>query len=124
MSANKIDRSLLGDPRALARFQQSRPAEPSDERGAKIDAKAGEGQLVLPGGEKLEISTSAHKLAQLRDLMQAGRAKLAEETPERSEKLEAVRRRLQSGVYSSVEIREQVAGKLTGLMRGLGTLLE
>ncbi|MBU0743700.1 flagellar biosynthesis anti-sigma factor FlgM [bacterium] len=124
MSANKIDRSLLGDPRVLARFQQSRATAPNDERGAKIEGKAVDGQAAVPTGEKLEISASARKLAQLRDLIQAGRAKLAEETPERTEKLATVRQRLQSGVYTSVEIRNQVAGKLTGLMRGLDTLLE
>ena len=72
MSANKIDRSHLGDPQALARFQQSRQTAGSEEGGAKLAAKAGEGQLAIPTGEKLEISNSAHKLAQLRDLMQAG----------------------------------------------------
>lgn len=124
MSANKIDRSQLGDAQALARFQQSRQTAASEEHSAKLAAQAGEGQLAVPTGEKLEISNSAHKLAQLRDLMQAGRARLEDEEPGRAVKLETVKRRLQSGVYATAEVRDRVADRLTGLMRDLDALLE
>jgi hypothetical protein len=81
-------------------------------------------QTIIPDGERLEISTSAHKLAQMRELLDAGRARLTEEEPVRREKIEVVKRRLQSGVYASTEVRDQVADRLAGLMRGLDTLLE
>ena len=56
--------------------------------------------------------------------MQAGRARLEDEEPGRAEKLETVRRRLQSGVYATAEVRDRVADRLTGLMRDLDALLE
>ena len=124
MSANKIDPSLLGDPRALAQFQQTRQTENGEDGVRNIDKKAHDGQAVMAEGERLEISSSAHKLGQMRELLEAGRAKLSEEEPERLELMETVKRRLQSGVYGSAEIQNQVAGRLTGLMRGLDTLLE
>ncbi len=124
MSANKIDHSLLSDPRALAQFQSNRLNESGDEATQKLEANKPDGQTIVPDSERLEISTSARKLAQMRELLDLGRAKLAEEEPARQEKLETVKRRLQSGVYGSAEVRDQVAGQLTGLMRGLDTLLE
>jgi len=124
MSANKIDRSLLGDPRALTRFNQARPAEQEGERNARPAATTGEERGGLQPAEKLEISPSARKLEQLRDLLEAGRARLDDEMPDRAAKLETVKQRLQSGVYASTEIRNQVAGELTDLMKGLDNLLE
>jgi len=124
MSANKIDRSLLGDPMALTRFNQTRPAEQEGERTGRLAASAGEERVAMQPAEKLEISPSARKLAQMRDLLEAGRARLDDEMPDRAAKLETVKQRLQSGVYDSKEIRHQVAGELTGLMRGLDTLLD
>jgi len=124
MSANKIDRSLLSDPRALAQFQLTRQTESGDAATRKLEAGKPDSQTIVPDSERLEISTSARKLEQMRELLDLGRAKLAEEEPARKEKLETVRRRLQSGVYGSAEVRDQVAGKLSGLMRGLNSLLE
>lgn len=124
MPTNRIDHSQLSDPRALAQFQQARQAESDGARAARSGAGADAAPAVLPEGERLEISTSAHKLTQMRELLDAGRAKLAEEDPVRREKVETVRRRLQSGVYGSAEIRQQVAGRLTDLMKGLDTLLD
>ena len=124
MSANKIDRSLLADPRALAQFQQTRQTEAGDGTVRKLEGTKQDDQTIVPDGERLEISTSAHKLAQMRELLDAGRARLTEEEPVRREKIEVVKRRLQSGVYASTEVRDQVADRLAGLMRGLDTLLE
>jgi hypothetical protein len=124
MSANKIDRSLLTDPRALAQFQQTRQTEAGDGTVRKPEGTKQDEQTIIPDGERLEISTSAHKLAQMRELLDAGRARLTEEEPVRREKIEVVKRRLQSGVYASTEVRDQVADRLAGLMRGLDTLLE
>ncbi len=124
MSANKIDRSLLSAPRALAQFQSNRLNESGDEAPQKLETGKPDGQTVVPDSEHLEISTSARKLEQMRELLDMGRAQLVEEEPVRQEKIEIVKRRLQSGVYGSAEVRDQVAGQLTSLMRGLDTLLE
>ncbi len=124
MPTPKIDHSQLNDPRALAQFQQTRQAEADGARAAQAEAGAETQASVRPEGERLEISSSARKLEQMRDLLEAGQAKLDEADPVRREKMETVQRRLQSGVYGSNEIRQQVAGRLTELMRGLDTLLE
>ncbi len=124
MSANKIDPSLLSDPRVLARFQNTRQAENGETGAHNIDESSHTDKAVMPESERLEISPSAHKLVEMRELLDAGRAKVSQEEPARQEKMESVKRRLQSGVYGSAEVRDQVAGQLTGLLRGLDTLLE
>ena len=122
MSANKIDRNHLVDTQAMARFQQSQRAEDTESEAASQDVRGAERRAAIPAGEKLEISSSARKLAEMRQLLDAGRARLDAEPDVRREKVEEATRRLQSGVYATTEVRDQVAGRLQELMTRLDTL--
>ena len=124
MTTNKIDSSHLNDPRALAQFQQTRLGEAETKRSAQAEAGAESTATTMQDGERLEISSSAQKFTQMKELLEAGHAKLDEEDPVRLEKMETVKRRLQSGAYGSAEVQQDVAGRLANLMEGLDNLLE
>ena len=123
MGANKIDRTTAGDPRALARFQQTQRTS-EELRKQRTEDVRGEKAAAADAGERLEISPSARKVAEMRSLLDAGHAQLAATPEVRAERVAEVRQRLQAGVYSTAEARERTAEKLAPVLRDLDDLLD
>jgi len=127
MGANKIERPLITDPRLLARFQQTQRAEADadvrkSEQAKSESSKSGDaGRLA---GEKLEISPSARKVAEMRTLVEAGRSRLEAEPEVRADRVAAAKRRLEAGVYSTDEARQRTAEQLSPVLRDLSRLLD
>lgn len=122
MGANKIERQLISDPRVLARFQQTQRADSEAEARKTEEVKAGEARR--PSGEKLEISASAHKVAEMRSLVEAGRCRLEAEPEVRADRVAEARRRLDAGVYATTEARQRTAEQLSPVLRDLSRLLD
>jgi anti-sigma28 factor (negative regulator of flagellin synthesis) len=68
-----------------------------------------------PAGDKAEISTEAHELADLRQMVDAGRGAIGEMPEVRTELVAQARQRIDDGFYRSAEVQEKVAGRLAEL---------
>ena len=122
MGANKIERPLVSDPRILARFQQTQRGEADAEARKLAEAKTGDVRQLA--GEKLEISSSARKVADMRSLVEAGRTRIEAEPDVRADRVAAARRRLEAGVYTTVEARQRTAEQLSPVLQDLSRLLD
>lgn len=122
MGANKIERPLVTDPRILARFQQTQRGEADAEARKLAEAKTGD--VRRPTGEKLEISSSAHRVADMRSLVEAGRTRIEAEPEVRADRVAAARRRLEAGVYTTAEARQRTAEQLSPVLQDLSRLLD
>ena len=122
MGANRIERQQITDPRVLARFQQTQRTEADAEARKLEEAKAGDTRK--PTGEMLNISSAAHRVADMRALVEAGRTRIAAEPDVRADRVDAARRRLQAGVYTTAEARQRTADQLVPVLRDLSNLLD
>lgn len=122
MGANKIERPLVTDPRILARFQQTQRGEADAEARKLAEAKTGD--VRRPTGEKLEISSSAHRVADMRSLVEAGRTRIEAEPEVRADRVAVARRRLEAGVYTTAEARQRTAEQLSPVLQDLSRLLD
>ncbi|MDO9172636.1 MAG: flagellar biosynthesis anti-sigma factor FlgM [bacterium] len=122
MGANKIERPLVSDPRILARFQQTQRGEADAEARKLAEAKAGD--VRHSAGEKLEISSSAHKVADMRSLVEAGRSRIEAEPEVRADRVAEAKRRLEAGVYTTAEARQRTAEQLSPVLQDLSRLLD
>jgi hypothetical protein len=122
MGANRIERQLISDPRVLARFQQTQRSEADAEARKLEEAKTGDTRK--PAGEKLDISSAAHRVADMRTLVEAGRTRIAAEPDVRADRVDAARRRLEAGVYATAEARQRTADQLAPVLRDLSHLLD
>jgi hypothetical protein len=71
----------------------------------------------------LEISANARKMADLRRTIDQSREALAAAPDLRQERIAQARERIQAGFYDSREVREEVAGKLSQVLRRLDSLI-
>ena len=122
MGANKIERPLVSDPRILARFQQTQRGDADAEARKLVEAKTGD--VRHAAGEKLEISSSARKVADMRSLVEAGRTRIEAEPEVRADRVAAAKRRLEAGVYTTVEARQRTAEQLSPVLQDLSRLLD
>lgn len=111
------------DPRTAARQGQAEEAgrqrgiqDATTERTASEEKPRGD---RVSGGEKVQISSEARQLLQLKDLMDVGRKALEREPEVREEKVRQVKARLEAGVYQTQGIRDEVAHRLSSILRGL-----
>jgi hypothetical protein len=72
--------------------------------------------------DKADISSKAHQLNELRNAVDSGREALAQLPEVRSDRVAAVKERLNRGYYNSLEVRTQVAAKLNDVARTLEEL--
>jgi hypothetical protein len=72
--------------------------------------------------DKVEISTKAHQLNDLRNDVESGREALDRVPEIRHNRVAEVRARLDRGYYNSLEVRGQVAEKLNEVARTLEAL--
>lgn len=79
---------------------------------ARPDAAAGE-------GEKLQISRKARELLRMSELMTSARDKLDSEPDVRADKVREVKERLKAGVYETRGIRDELAHRLSSILRDL-----
>lgn len=122
MGANKIERPLVSDPRILARFQQTQRGEADAEARKLAEAKTGD--VRHSAGEKLEISSSARKVADMRSLVEAGRSRIEAEPEVRADRVAEAKRRLEAGVYTTAEARQRTAEQLSPVLQDLSRLLD
>ena len=109
----------------LDKFQGSDPTDSTKPKPApqnlSTSATESDGKRSVPQ-DKAEISLNAHRLNDLRDVVDSGREAL-EEVPEvRQDRVAEVRARLNRGYYNSVEVRALVADKLRDVARTLEDL--
>ncbi len=113
MTLNKVDTSAmtqthLVDPYGPTRQQKNdtNVASPKD---------TGNQAPSPPLADQADISAEAHKLVDLKKAVDVGRAAMARETDDRSDRIAQVKERLTSGFYQSAEVRDQVAGRISSL---------
>jgi len=122
MSTNKINPASINANQQLNKFKKV-DAEKSGNAGNDCSVKAGIDQ-TRNASEKLDISQKAHNLKKLKEIMDAGKAALAEEPPVREEKVADVRQKLADGYYQSADVKAEVAAELSSLMRRMDKLLK
>ncbi|MBD3221521.1 hypothetical protein GF314_09785 [bacterium] len=83
--------------------RQPEQASPKDTSSQPIPAQ---------GDDKAEISTKARELADLRQMVEAGRGAMDEVPEVRAELVQQARQRINDGFYRSAEVQEKVAGRL------------
>ena len=115
MALDKINGSPLLRQGLLDRF---RGAERGGSQAGGPDATA-TGPNPAATADKAEISEAARKLVDLRQAVDAGRAALAQLPDVRPEKVAAARERLATGFYNSVEVRQSVADRVSGVISSL-----
>lgn len=86
------------------------------------DATNSAGGPAAGGADKADISDAARRLVDLRRAVDTGRAALASLPDVRPEKVAAARERLASGFYQSDAVRETIADRVAGVVKGLDTL--
>ncbi len=127
MATNPIPGSggLPLDPRSTSQTTSQQKTSRSDDlngisrngRDARTTEQAEEKSRT--SGEKLEISKEAQDLLKLKELMNAGRKAMDNEPDVRAERVREVKQRLRSGVYQTQGIRDELAHRLTSILRGL-----
>lgn len=122
MSTNKINPASINANQQLNKFKKV-DSEKSDKAGNDVSVKSGIDQSKI-ASEKLDISQKAHNLQKLKEIMEAGRAALAEEPPVREDKVAEVRQKLADGFYKSADVKAEVAAELSVLMSRMDKLLK
>ncbi len=122
MSTNKINPASVNANQQLNKFKKI-DSEKSAKAGNDSSVKSGIDQTRI-ASEKLDISQKAHNLKKLKEIMQAGKAALAEEPPVREERIAEVRQKLANGFYQSADVKAEVAAELSGLMSRMDQLLK
>lgn len=122
MTTNKINQASINANQQLNRFKKV-DSEKSDKAGNERAVQSGADHTRI-ASEKLEISQKAYNLQKLKEIMEAGRAALAEEPPVREDKVAEVRQRLADGFYQSADVKAEVAAELSSLMSRMDKLLK
>lgn len=122
MSTPKIDRSDVLHQKMLQNFRK--PAAPEGQREAGVLRETpATGGLVGANGEKLEISASARRLEEMRDLLAAGRRALEDVPDVRADRVAAAKQKVTIGAYEDPKVRLRVAADLTAVSQRLDKLL-
>jgi len=124
MSADRIKGPSLRQQQALQQFQRVRSEQTQRRDPAESAPQDSPDAVSGAQGEKLEISSQARRLDELRGLVQAGREALAAEPEVREQKVAAARRLLAAGGQDTAEARDLTARRLTPVLAGLHRLLE
>lgn len=70
-------------------------------------------------GEKVQISRKARELLRMSELMTSARNKLDSEPDLRAERVREVKERLKAGVYETRGVRDELAHRLSSILRDL-----
>lgn len=118
MTLNKVDTSALTQSQLVESYHPARQRKHDTFAGPK---ELGNQAPPQPVTDQAEISTDAHRLVDLRQAVDAGRAALDREVEVRADRIAQVKERLASGFYQSADVRDQVAGRISSLFfdRGL-----
>ncbi|MCP4145500.1 MAG: flagellar biosynthesis anti-sigma factor FlgM [bacterium] len=122
MSTNKINQANINANQQLNNFKKV-DSDKSTKTGNDSSVKSGIDQARI-ASEKLDISSKAHNLQKLKEIMESGRAALAEEPPIREDKVAEVRQKLADGFYQSADVKAEVAAELSSLMSRMDKLLK
>ena len=125
MAMDKVQGSPAMRPGLVDQFQRAQRGEdvpdsgvPAPEAGAAAKTAAAD----RTPADKAEISEAAHRMADLREAVDTGRAALNALPDVREEKVAEVRDRLDKGYYQSVEVIRAISGKLGPVLAGLDEL--
>ncbi len=97
------------------------PAVPVDAPARSPEAAPG--KAAPPSTDRVEISPEARRLLEINDVLRSGRGAQDEQPEVREERLRQVRQRLDAGVYQTGGVREELAHRLTPVLRGMDALL-
>lgn len=101
----------LREQEAARRAERAKATGGSDE--ASKDAAGAK------DAEKLSISRQARELLAMDDLMRNARTKLDETPDVRADRIREVQERLKAGVYDTQGIQDELAHRLTAVLRGM-----
>jgi hypothetical protein len=114
MAMDKINGSHLSRTGGLDPF--SGPVRSKKDSETEADRPAAGPARNAKPADTMEISEAAHRLVDLRQAVDTGRAAI-EALPEiRDEKVELARKRLGQGFYNSQAVRDEVAAKLGSVL--------
>jgi hypothetical protein len=114
MTMNKIDTSGMTQSHLV---EASNLPQPHKSRAGVAGTKdLSNQQAALSFSDHAEISDGAHRLVDLKQAVDVGRAALAREPEVRSDRVALARERLAAGFYQSAEVRERVAERISGLV--------
>ncbi len=114
MGMEKVNGSALIQPGMLDKFQGTGKSEKKD----TASPGRGIGSETSPSAshsDKAEISSTAHRLNDLRQVVDTGRVALTRLPDVREDKVIQARQRLESGFYRSQTVQDEVAEKLAGV---------
>lgn len=113
MAMNKIDGSQFVQPHQLDKYTRAdahstaatrhQAAAPSTEQGNRTQDQA-------------VISDNARKLMELRETMHVGHEALSASPEVRADRLAKVRERLATGFYNSLDVHQEVAGRVGAII--------
>jgi hypothetical protein len=112
MTLNKVVQGAHTQSHRVDAYQQTRQRKNGTMAGPK---DLGNHAPPPPTTDKANISDAAHRLVELKQAVDVGRAALETDTPERVDRLAQVKERVAAGFYNSAEVRDQVAGKISTL---------
>jgi hypothetical protein len=125
MSMDKINNASLPQPSNLDSARLNERIGTRPERSA-LDGVRPDGAPPLgsvpAGGDTAQISETAHRLMELRQAVDSGRAALQTLPDVRQDKIAEARERLRSGFYTLDVVREKVAAGVDQAIKGLENL--
>ena len=117
MTMNKINASALTQSQLLEQYSRTRENKSSSFAGSQNISGLPTPAATQPAkGDHAEISETAHKLVDMREALDVGRAAVGSEPEARADRIALARERIDSGFYQSAEVRDRVAGKLESLV--------
>ena len=115
MSVNKLDNNVMNQAHLVDSYARTRPS-----RGDGVASPKDTGNhLPAPAGgsaDTADISENAVKMAELRQMVDAGRAAMDAEPEVRADRVALAKERLASGFYQSAEVRDKVAARISGMI--------
>lgn len=108
MALKPINPAHVGKPLA-DRYQTSGPSPQPAPAGPKNLATH---QPPPSTGDQAEISSAAHKMVDLRHILEAARREIEHAPDVRADRVAMAKQRIASGFYQSATVRDQVASRL------------
>ncbi len=123
MAMDRIQGPNLTRQGALKGFRNTQQTDNQHLGGDTAPAGApSDGGKAAPTRDQAVISQAGRQLVDLRQAVDTGRAALEALPDVRQQKVDQARKRLDQGFYQSPAVREEVAGKLSGVLAALDKL--
>ena len=113
MAMNKIDGSQFVQPHQLDKYTR---ADAHSTAATQHQAAPPSTKLGNCPQDQAVISDNARKLMELRETMHVGHEALAASPEVRADRLTKVRERLATGFYNSLDVHQEVAGRVGAII--------